>query len=430
MLSTEKLPNAEPLIRQRKSIICILSLIMLITLSLSCHRQEDKVQSNLTRLLEPVHERIDSVVIYGIHVKAELRFSYTVQKSRWVFFVRIDAGGRTGWGEINIGPGAQDTVFLSLANRVNWYANLKGKTPVEAIDYLRVVRDSFSFSSLEAAEMAIIDLGGKLKGIPATEILSLTKKDPVPGLFCILSDDPERVKKEAARSLEENFKTHLKVKLYGKTETDVAVISAAREIMGEDAFIVGDVNEGYSRTAPEPSMDDLANAMIALREAGLNACEDPAKMSNARWSELQGKVGDLALVPDVPLRPAWKSRVSLDPSMGRIFNMHPNQMGSIIETVELGNKIVGSGKKLMVGDASYIGPACPAWQQLAIGLGANWVEAIEKPEQSDVFQRCLLTNPVSRTPDGRFTVNELLPGFGIEMDLVKLKNLATAIVYL
>ena len=69
----------------------------------------------------------------------------------------------------------------------------------------------------------------------------------------------------------------------------------------------------------------------------------------------------------------------------------------------------GHGKKLMVGDASLVGPACSAWQQLAIGLGANWVEAIEKPQENDVFQRCVLRNPVERAPDGRFALKEKRP---------------------
>lgn len=32
------------------------------------------------------------------------------------------------------------------------------------------------------------------------------------------------------------------------------------------------------------------------------------------------------------------------------------------------------------------------WTQMAIGLGANWVEAIEKPQENDVFLRCLQKN--------------------------------------
>jgi L-alanine-DL-glutamate epimerase-like enolase superfamily enzyme len=116
--------------------------------------------------------------------------------------------------------------------------------------------------------------------------------------------------------------------------------------------------------------------------------------------------------------------------MGRTFNMHPACMGSVMETVSLGRLIQSWDRKLMVGDASLVGPACPAWTQMAIGLGADWVEAIEKPQENDVFQRCLLKNPVGRTPDGRFFVRESLPGWGIEIDEAKLRQLAAAAIEL
>jgi L-alanine-DL-glutamate epimerase-like enolase superfamily enzyme len=212
--------------------------------------------------------------------------------------------------------------------------------------------------------------------------------------------------------------------LYGKPEADQAVVRAAREVFGKSAYVAGDVNMGYRRTASDAPVDDVAAAMIALRDLGLDACEDPAEMTLDQWAQVQERIGEMSLIPDVPLRPAWKSRLNLDPRMGRIYNMHPSCMGSIIETVELAKVVRAQGKKLMVGDASLIGPGCPAWEQLAIGMGADWVEAIEKPQENDVFQRCTLRNPVGRTPDGKFAVKQALPGFGVDIDEQKLKTLS------
>jgi len=84
-----------------------------------------------------------------------------------------------------------------------------------------------------------------------------------------------------------------------------------------------------------------------------------------------------------------------------------------------------AGKKLMVGDSSLVGPACSAWQQIAIGLWADWVEALENPQENDVFQRCTIRNPVGRTADGRFQITELQPAFGVELDLQKLQQLSS-----
>ncbi|MEM1060940.1 MAG: enolase C-terminal domain-like protein [Planctomycetota bacterium] len=222
----------------------------------------------------------------------------------------------------------------------------------------------------------------------------------------------------------------LKCKLYGDVGTDVAVIEAARNVVGDETYIVGDVNGGYRRKQSEDSVAAIAAALVDLHAAGLTACEDPAYMTPSQWAEVQRLVGGLDLLPDVPVRPAWKAARQINPNMGRVFNMHPACMGSAIEVVTLGRMIQGWGKRLMVGDSSLVGPACPAWQQIAIGLGADWVEAVEKPQENDVYQRCRTAAPTGRTPDGLFAYEAERPGFGTDLDADALHELSLATVTL
>jgi L-alanine-DL-glutamate epimerase-like enolase superfamily enzyme len=389
------------------------------------------VRERVMATLKPAAARIDGVELYGVRVNAERRWSHKVQRSRAHLFIRFTGGGKSGWAEMNlrqVPPGAK--ALETHIARVRWFGELKGKTPAEAIAFLTAHQETLDRAGLEAAEMAVLDLGGRLTGKPAAEILGLAATNPIPGLFCILSDDPQKVREEARRSLEQNLRTHVKVHLYGKSDVDVAVVKAVREVMGPHAYVGGDVNRGYRPKASDASVDDIVTALTALRDAGLSACEDPAAMSNEQWSEVQRRVGSLDLLPDYPMQPAWKGRLTMNPSMGRIFNIHPHGMGSLIEAVELGRVIQRHGKKLMVGDASLVGPACSAWQQVAIGLGADWVEALEKPQESDVFQQCVQTNPIRRTADGRFFVGEHLPGFGVEIDIERLKALSVVAISL
>jgi L-alanine-DL-glutamate epimerase-like enolase superfamily enzyme len=373
---------------------------------------------------------IDAIEFYGVPVKAERRFSFGVQKERLHIFIRLAAAGQSGWTEANLGEGKPGQTLEQRVARMKWFGDLKGRSVMEALDYLIETREKHGVRELEIAELGLLDLAGKLAGRPTFWLLDLRGRDPVPGLYCILSDDLEHVRAEARRALEQNLKTHLKVKLYGKTETDTAVVRAAREVVGPGVFIVGDANGGYRREASDEPLDGILAAMQALREAGLSACEDPAYMTPAQWAWVQERAGELSLLPDVPMRPAWKSRASFDPAMGRIYNMHPHCLGSILETVALGRVIQSHGKTLMVGDASLVGPACPAWEQIAIGLGADWVEAIEKPQENDVFQRCVKKNPVKRTPEGAFALPAAAPGFGVELDVEKLREMASEVLAL
>jgi L-alanine-DL-glutamate epimerase-like enolase superfamily enzyme len=374
--------------------------------------------------LSGVTNQIDGIELYVVQVDAERRFSYAVHKGRQHVFLRFQSSGQSGWSELALPKGKPDESVEQRMGRLDWYRELKERTPLDAINHLVTLRNVRSCSELENAELAVLDLAGKLLNKPAVELLGLTNTVPVSGLYCILSDDPSAVRKEAARALEQNLKTHLKVKLYGKLEVDQAVVRAAREVYGRSAYVAGDVNGGYRRGQSQAPLDDIVTALIALRDLGLDACEDPAEMSNDQWSQVQERIGAMSLIPDVPMRPAWKSRLNLDPRMGRIYNMHPACMGSIIDMVELSKVIRAHGKKLMVGDSSLVGPGCPPWEQLAIGMGADWVEAIEKPQENDLFQQCTLRNPVERTPDGKYGVKQALPGFGVEINVEKLKSLS------
>jgi hypothetical protein len=84
----------------------------------------------------------------------------------------------------------------------------------------------------------------------------------------------------------------------------------------------------------------------------------------------------------------------------------------------------------MIGDSSFVGPACTFWQQLAIGLGASWVEALEKPQESDVFQQCVKRKSTILNSLGKVEIKKMYPGFGLEMDEAKLEKMADKTVHL
>ena len=91
------------------------------------------------------------------------------------------------------------------------------------------------------------------------------------------------------------------------------------------------------------------------------------------------------------------------------FQAHP-----LVDAVVLALRIRELGADLMIGDDSLVGPSASVWQQLAAGLGARWVEATEKRNESDFYYRCVrsLATDSSRNPIGI----ELKNGFGLDLD--------------
>lgn len=369
--------------------------------------------------------KIEEVEVYKYNILAERHFSFGTWTSRQHAFVKIGSQGKLGFGE-NIM--AVNKPEISLQEWGGYLKELVGLTIQEAIDLTRTKYDTWGGRCCEMAEMALIDLGGKLLKQTGLEMLNLRGEKPVFGVYVILSDDVDFVAQEAKRAYKKNRAQYIKVKLFGDLELDSKIVKAVRDNTDENTFLIGDVNTGYGKSVKEEDLDHLAKQLRVLFDCGLDACEDPADMSNELWIDLQKRVGKLDLIPDVPMRPA---RVVINENiegMGRIYNIHPGCMESIIDAVKLSNKIKKQGAKLMIGDDSLIGPACTVWQQLAIGLEADWVEALEKDGDSDDFYKSIIDISTKTDEKGAISYNKEKYGFGLELDVKKMIDSAVDII--
>jgi L-alanine-DL-glutamate epimerase-like enolase superfamily enzyme len=369
---------------------------------------------------------IDSVSLYLINVTKERHFSHSTWHNRQHIFIKITSGEHTGWAEALANKNDLD---FDIAKWGSFLRDLEGMEINRAIEFSRdkIFSKEWNAKMSEPTLIALYDILGKAANKPTIELWGLDKREPVSGLFCILEKDVNQALAQAQIAKEQNLTSHVKVKMFGISEIDMALTVALRKFFGEDTFLMADANRGYKKWK---SIDELASIMNDLHAAGLDAMEDPAELTKEQWIELQSKVGDFALIPDRPMRPAFKALDLFSPEMGVYFNIHPDTMGTFKEAVQLGKKIKAGSRGLMIGDSSLIGPACTFWQQLAIGLGASWVEAIEKPQESTVFQECVKQKSTAINSNGNSEITKLHPGFGIEMDEEKLKEKADKYVRL
>jgi L-alanine-DL-glutamate epimerase-like enolase superfamily enzyme len=383
-----------------------------------------------------IENKIEKVELFRYDSTVERHFSFGTWRSRQHAFIKISSGKHCGWGENVMSVNNED---ISLHEWGHYFREIKGLSVSEAIQYIGKLEE-WGSRRCEMVDMALIDLAGRITGQSAIKLLNLecharehitntvkrrtvgdavgdaVVKGYVPGVYVILHDDPEQVKKLAKKAIEEKLTTHIKLKLFGKIDLDIKLIRAIREVLGQEPYIIGDVNCGYRKELSDAGIHEIASQLIELNDNGLNACEDPAKLTNDQWIELQNAVGNLELIPDYPMRPAAAAIKTILPGMGKIYNIHPGCTGSIREAVKLGRKIKEIGGKLMIGDDSLLGPANTAWQQIAIGLQADWVEALEKLGESDGFLNAVKAQATVRKDSSAIVVPKLLPGFGLEID--------------
>jgi L-alanine-DL-glutamate epimerase-like enolase superfamily enzyme len=369
-------------------------------------------------------DKVDRVSMYLVNVTKARNFSHSTWHNRQHIFIKIKSGEFTGWAETLANKNNLD---FDIAKRGGYLNELKGMPVSEAIEYTRnnFFKGKWNAKMSEPALIALYDIMGRIANKPTIELWGLDKREPVPGLFCILEKEVVQALVQAEIAKQQNLTSHVKVKMFGDIEIDMALTVALRKFFGKDTFLMADANRGYKKWQ---NIDELVSIMKNLHAAGLDAMEDPAELTTEQWIELQSKVGEFSLIPDRPMRPAHKALEFFNKDMGHYFNIHPDTMGTFKETVQLGNRIKASNRGLMIGDSSLIGPACTFWQQLAIGLGASWVEALEKPQESDVFQKCVQQMSTKVNSNGNTEITQLRPGFGIEMNEAKLKNRADKFV--
>ncbi|MEC9135667.1 MAG: mandelate racemase/muconate lactonizing enzyme family protein [Bacteroidota bacterium] len=365
--------------------------------------------------------RIDDINLFLINVNKERNFSFGVWKNRQHIMINIKGGNHIGWGETKVSSNQPN---FDLTEWSEEFKKLKGMMLGEAIEE---VRNQFLMGNwkpivTEGLLMTLYDLMGKIENKPTVKIWGLKGEAPVPAIFCILEKDEDMVVKQAKIAVDQNMHRYVKIKMFGNFELDRRNVSALRKFLGPDSFILGDPNRGYKNIT---DLDELSEIMIALNKVGMDGVEDPSDLSKEDLIYLQTHVGNLSIVPDKIMRPAYKSISYFDDRMGNYFNLHPNCMGTFTEVNEISKVIRASNKGIMIGDSSLIGAACTFWQQIAVGNQASWVEAMEKPQEQDSFLKCIEQKATSLNKEGMVEV-DFKPGFGLKVNEKKLISLADA----
>lgn len=360
---------------------------------------------------------LEAVKLFFFDVSVTRSFSNATWPSRTQCMMGLSAAGESGWAEFTlIHPEREKDALKETLSM------LRGKTLAEAFALCRQWRGMQPDAVSETVECALLDLAARVKGVSVFEFLRLPVpvESRVPAMACILQKD-----KENAAALAGNVPWHfLKVKLFGTFDEDLALLRAVRKAIPETTFLLADVNCGYQPAYCEhPDFRHLADLLRRFRDAGLNACEDPAALSLKQIRILQKEVEGCLIIPDEPMRPAYRI-VERESEFPEISNLHPHCMGSIQSTVELAQKIRSGGGKIMIGDNSLIGVGCPIWQQLALGFGALWCEAMEKPlEGSERISGCIRNSPVE-LENGILRLNpaKLRTGFSFTLEEEKLRS--------
>ncbi len=319
---------------------------------LPAHGGVDELLGNARKELE-FQMVVQSLEFFWGQVPVDCRFSYGRVEAFPVVLVAAQDQSHIGWGEV---LGAPEAPFFELARQ------LIG-CPLEQVDELieRIAGPS-SWSLLESISMACHDLRARISNRPLHQLFGRLRRNTIPLMPCIFPQDVEHAATSAARFHSQGFQ-HLKVKLLGDLQQDIATVRAIRSA-AKGIALQGDANEGYALGA---LMD---GALHDLKRAGLDLIEDPCAGTPGDYARLKSESHPSIMI-DVMARPFCQLQAALEQRCVDVVNLHPCQQVTLTRAVRKAQLCESWGVPVVIGGTGYVGIGSAAYQQLAGVVGVN-----------------------------------------------------------
>jgi hypothetical protein len=130
--------------------------------------------------------------------------------------------------------------------------------------------------------------------------------------------------------------------------------------------------------------------LYKLKKLTLQEAHETIEHNKALWGKAKTELVEMALL-DLTARLQKKKLNEViglngdlikDSSISETYHIHPGCKGTWLETVNYAQSLQQKGFRLLMHKDYLIGPACSAWQLIAISLGAEWLENDEYLEPS------------------------------------------------
>ncbi|HEY7148433.1 MAG TPA: dipeptide epimerase [Gaiellaceae bacterium] len=201
-----------------------------------------------------------------------------------------------------------------------------------------------------AIDAALYDLQGKLTGQPVWRLLGLRREGP-PTSWTIWLGDPDDMARRT-QAVAGRFK-RLKLKLGGRDRLDVERVRAVRQVT--DLPLMVDVNEAWS-------LDEALEALLQLKELGVEYCEQPLPAEDPGGPELKER-SPLPIFVDEDCHVSADVPACAERAHG--VNIKLAKSGGIREAIRIANVARALGLGVMLGCMNESGLAIAAGAQIA-----------------------------------------------------------------
>ena len=185
------------------------------------------------------------------------------------------------------------TVFEALLPLLQRFAPLiVGTDPLDIETALAAMDRSLNGAApVKAAfDCAMHDLAAKRLGVPLHKLLGGKVRDTIPMMRILALKSPEETAQQAVALVEEGYR-HLKIKVDGDIDRDVARVREVRKAVGDDIGLIVDANMAYT-------VKQAIRAINRMAEYGLEIAEQPVPAADLNGLEQVTRAVPVAVEAD------------------------------------------------------------------------------------------------------------------------------------
>lgn len=297
---------------------------------------------------------------------------------------------------------------------------LVGKDPSD-IDYLMDLIDYRENSCAKSGiDLALHDLMGKVRGVPANELLGGSRRSRIPVAIEIAGGTPDDMANECLKYMKQNVRA-FKPKIGGIPEKDADRLRAIREAVGPDVSIRADANRGYS---PEEAIELCR--LAEKHNVGLELLEQPVEAYDLPGLAKVRNAVDVLIEADESCFSVHDARAIVRAEAADVLNIKIAKAGGLARAMEISRIAGEAGLQCVLGTGFGMGVKIAAKLQLSAAI-EHFTGAVEFTELGlhgpmlKGEQDALLSLPLDE--DGCLPV-PTGPGLGVEIDQKQIESIS------
>jgi len=286
-------------------------------------------------------------------------------ESHYVAVMVHSDGGIVGYGEATVAPawsGESQSTALALIERL--LANLligadplQTNTLTDSMDRM-LIGNPFTKAALE---MALLDLKGKILGVPVYVLLGGSRRSPkIPLKFSIGAFSPKEAVRIALHAAGLGLKA-AKVKVGLNVNEDIARVQAVRSEMGDDFRLAVDANSGWTEA-------DAVRALPALERLGVNAIEQPLRRGDFRGCYRLRQRTHIPLMLDESVFTRQDALEAIRADACDFISIYPGKNGGILRSMEIAQMASTAGIECTIGSNLEMDLGTAAMLHLAVAM--------------------------------------------------------------